>query len=239
MKKPKTMRERARALAQESVLFGKMRGSQWDGLTELFVAFAENEMKIAASESQGERMSFQGALAPLPDAALLIDPSPEQIAAELEIDARTACEQYRLHDNPAYITSTGERICGVCGEDAWRHRALKAAALLRLPRVPLAAWQPIETAPEATWVLVVVPNYGINIATMTRDPNILCPNGAYWFIRGDNDPCKPTLWHPLPPLAEEGARRPPRLQEEEKDSARLGVCAEVTRPATAFENGDK
>lgn len=45
MKQPKTMRERARALAQECVLFGKMRGSQWEGLTELFVAFAENEIR--------------------------------------------------------------------------------------------------------------------------------------------------------------------------------------------------
>lgn len=47
-KKPKTMRERARALAQECVLFGKLQGSQWDGLTELFVAFAENEIRLLA-----------------------------------------------------------------------------------------------------------------------------------------------------------------------------------------------
>jgi hypothetical protein len=50
MKKPKTMRERARALAQECVLFGKLNGSQWDGLAELFVVFAENEIQLLGVE---------------------------------------------------------------------------------------------------------------------------------------------------------------------------------------------
>jgi hypothetical protein len=60
-------------------------------------------------------------------------------------------------------------------------------------------WQPINTAPEATWVLVMVPNYGINIATMTRDPNVLGENGKFWFLRDQSDLYHPTHWMPLPP----------------------------------------
>lgn len=76
-----------------------------------------------------------------------------------------------------------------------------------------ARWRPIETAPEATYVLVFVPSYGINIATMTRDPNILGPNGNYWFIRGDNDRCHPTLWTPLPHLPRAALSSTPQIEK--------------------------
>lgn len=47
------MRERARKLAQEMVLFGHLKGTQWDGLTTLLVAFAESEVQRAAPPSVG------------------------------------------------------------------------------------------------------------------------------------------------------------------------------------------
>lgn len=62
----------------------------------------------------------------------------------------------------------------------------------------VGGWQPIETAPEATYVLVLVPNYGYNIATMTRDPKFQGKNSAWWFIRGEIKRCYPTHWMPLP-----------------------------------------
>lgn len=46
MKKPTTIQERARALAQEMVLAGGLRGSQWDGLTALLVTFALSEISL-------------------------------------------------------------------------------------------------------------------------------------------------------------------------------------------------
>jgi hypothetical protein len=44
-----TMAERARALAQEMVIFGHLKGSQWEGLTTLLMAFAESEIARAQS----------------------------------------------------------------------------------------------------------------------------------------------------------------------------------------------
>jgi len=91
---------------------------------------------------------------------------------------------------------------------AWRGQALgrqdcadELAAVLDRPAPPSEdGWQPIETAPEATYVLVYGPNQGVNIATMTRDPNIIGPNGCFWFVRGEDDRCHPTLWMPIPKL---------------------------------------
>jgi hypothetical protein len=54
-------------------------------------------------------------------------------------------------------------------------------------------WQPIETAPDATYVLVWVPNYGINVATQTKHPT-----GDHWWLRDHADYCHPTHWMPLP-----------------------------------------
>lgn len=48
------------------------------------------------------------------------------LIAELEVDAQTACSQYRVHISPHY-----EGRCGVCGEMDWRHRAKAAASALR------------------------------------------------------------------------------------------------------------
>ena len=51
----KTIDERARALAQELVLFGHLKGYQWDGLAMFLKAFAENEMKLAGGPPEGVR----------------------------------------------------------------------------------------------------------------------------------------------------------------------------------------
>jgi hypothetical protein len=56
-------------------------------------------------------------------------------------------------------------------------------------------WQPIETAPEAMWVLVAVPNDGMHIASMTLDPSVFGEKGKF---RGDRYRCHPTHWMPLP-----------------------------------------
>lgn len=60
-------------------------------------------------------------------------------------------------------------------------------------------WKPIATAPEATYVLLFVPNHGYNIGSGTQDPSF--PEaGMDWFIRGENERCWPTHWMPLPPM---------------------------------------
>ena len=54
-------------------------------------------------------------------------------------------------------------------------------------------WQPIATAPDATYVLVWLPNYGVNVATLTKHPT-----GDHWWMRDHDDYCYPTHWMPLP-----------------------------------------
>lgn len=65
------------------------------------------------------------------------------------------------------------------------------------------AWLPIATAPEATYVLVWLPNYGVQIATKTTTPHSLD-----WWTR-DAEPdhrCFPTHWMPLP--------KPPTISQQ-------------------------
>lgn len=71
----------------------------------------------------------------------------------------------------------------------------------------MSAWQPIATAPEATYVLLFVPNYGINIGTGTKDPNI--NHLQMWFMRGDDFQCFPTHWMSLPDPPSPGGTRTP------------------------------
>ena len=54
-------------------------------------------------------------------------------------------------------------------------------------------WQPIETAPEATVLLVWLPNYGVGVATKTTTHGL-----AHWWHRGESEACYPTHWMPLP-----------------------------------------
>lgn len=53
-KKLDTMAERARALAQEMVLFGNLKGSQWDGLAACLVVFAGSEISRYREEMADE-----------------------------------------------------------------------------------------------------------------------------------------------------------------------------------------
>lgn len=105
-------------------------------------------------------------------------------------------EKYRIHSELLFASSPIQITCDFI-EARETLRALLASPL----HAGADLWQAMDTAPEATWVLVFVPNNGINIATMTRDPNILGPNGAFWFIRGEQDCCWPTLWTPIPALS--------------------------------------
>jgi hypothetical protein len=51
-KKLKTRRERAQALATEMVLFGKLRGYQWEGLALLLMMFVESEMALLRADEE-------------------------------------------------------------------------------------------------------------------------------------------------------------------------------------------
>jgi hypothetical protein len=53
-------------------------------------------------------------------------------------------------------------------------------------------WQPIATAPEATYVMVSLPNAGLKVATMTRDGAV----GCWW---DGEERIYPSHWMPLPP----------------------------------------
>lgn len=53
----------------------------------------------------------------------------------------------------------------------------------------LSAWQPIETAPKKTDLLLYDPEVGIGIGHIF--------SGDYWQI-GEDDFCHPTHWMPLP-----------------------------------------
>ena len=74
--------------------------------------------------------------------------------------------------------------------DAQRRHGEVMAKLEELKRME---WQPIETAPDATHVLVFLPNYGINVAIQTKHPQ-----GDHWWLRDHSEYCYPTHWMPLP-----------------------------------------
>lgn len=54
-------------------------------------------------------------------------------------------------------------------------------------------WQPISTAPDGVYLLVSCPNYGVNVALLTKHPT-----GDAWFFRDANWVAHPTHWMPLP-----------------------------------------
>lgn len=60
-------------------------------------------------------------------------------------------------------------------------------------QVTAEGWQPIETAPDACYVLVWLPNYGLNVAIQTKHPT-----GDHWWMRDHNEYCYLTHWMKLP-----------------------------------------
>lgn len=69
--------------------------------------------------------------------------------------------------------------------------------------VPKTLWQTPESAPDATYVLLLVPNYGVNVGLLTRHPT-----GDRWFIRGsDNEAVRPSHWMPIPALPDDDRAR--------------------------------
>lgn len=64
-------------------------------------------------------------------------------------------------------------------------------------------WQPIDTAPEATNVLVWLPNAGIDVANKTTVHGL-----AHWWNKGESEQCYPTYWAPLPEAPNGGVQAP-------------------------------
>jgi hypothetical protein len=79
-----TMAERARALAQEMVLFGHLKGSQWDGLAACLVVFAGSE--IARHESDKADLVAAQASTPTAEPRETFDQMDARIAAEVRRD---------------------------------------------------------------------------------------------------------------------------------------------------------
>jgi hypothetical protein len=72
-------------------------------------------------------------------------------------------------------------------------KAALAALAAREAEVAGPAWQPIETAPEATYVIVWVPNGGWRRALKTTHPS----DGSVWWD-GHERLFRPSHWMPLP-----------------------------------------
>ena len=74
------------------------------------------------------------------------------------------------------------------------HQVEEVVRETRLMKASVEAreWQPIVTAPEATYVMVFLPNAGMTVATMTRDGAV-----DHWW--DGEERVYPTHWMPLPP----------------------------------------
>jgi hypothetical protein len=161
----------------------------------------------------------------------MIDPSPEQIAAETRAllaelvnfepweewrSSPSAKQQYKCWFCDAIADICFDNLNGPHEPDCVMRRA---EALLRLPRVPLAeeGWRDIATAPkDGNYMLLVSPAHGRVIGAFAV--------GDVWHLVGvgaiSSKSERPTHWMPLPqpPLAEEGATRPRRSIGEKVDA---------------------
>lgn len=114
----------------------------------------------------------------------------------------------RKHAEDIWHISSHQDCARTLADYANRVEALKVAAPSEALRAIAAEWQPIETAPEAIYVMLWTP-HGMCVGTGTKDP---ARDRMDWWCRQDQEIVYPTHWMPLPgpPAAKIDALAEPR-----------------------------